>query len=233
MKNVKMQRFLASIGIENSGRYDMDFVAVQRVVGSNSIHMIIRKDSPWDNDLLEEFKEHLASIPYEYTLSFEYGLSPSFEDVDSLFQNWFFTSYHTLPFFQLMPGEGKTIFVLKPEVHDASFQAIVDDFSSYLKFLCYPFKLEITKESILPEKENKLEKKEETNETTLPEEKSEDMYENSSDSDEEDEESDYEPPEPDITEGDEKERLEDLRKAEQEYLDSIKAENEAREHKKI
>lgn len=240
MKNVKMQRFLASIGIENSERYDMDFVAVQRIIGSNSIHMIIRKDTPWDNDLLEEFKEHLAFIDYEYTLSFEYGSAPSFEDVDSLFQNWFFTSYHTLPFFQLMPGEGKTIFAVASEEQGASFQAIVDDFSSYLKFLCYPFKLEITKEAIPSEIENQVEKKEETKdvqeikETPLPEENNEPVYENSSSSDEEDEDNDdYEPPEPDANDGDEQERLEDLRKAEQEYLDSIKAENEAREHKKI
>ena len=72
MKNVKMQRFLASIGIENSERYDMDFVAVQRIIGSNSIHMIIRKDTPWDNDLLEEFKEHLAFIDYEYKNLFNF-----------------------------------------------------------------------------------------------------------------------------------------------------------------
>ena len=240
MKNVKMQRFLASIGIENSERYDMDFVAVKRIIGSGSIQMIIRKDTPWDNDLLEEFKEHLAFIDYEYTLSFEYASAPSFEDVDSLFQNWFFTSYHTLPFFQLMPGEGKTIFAVAPEEGGASFQAIVDDFSSYLKFLCYPFKLEITKEAIPSEIENKVEKKEETKdvqeikETPLPEENNEPVYENSSSSDEEDEDNDdYEPPEPDANDGDEQERLEDLRKAEQEYLDSIKAENEAREHKKI
>ena len=75
-----------------------------------------------------------------------------------------------------VPGEGKTIFAVTPEEQGASFQAIVDDFSSYLKFLCYHFKLEITKEAIPSEIENKVEKKEEPKdvqeikETPLPEE---------------------------------------------------------------
>ena len=89
MKNQKMFRFLTSIGISNPERFDMDFDLVGRdSFDHNFVHMSIRKETPWEETMLEEFKQGLSRINYPYSLRFSYSIEPTFNDVDSLFQDW-------------------------------------------------------------------------------------------------------------------------------------------------
>ncbi len=216
-----MQRFLSSIGITDLDRFDMDFQTVGRDPNNAGlIIMIIKKETPWDNSLLEEFKEHLLSIPYPYSLSFIYEKKPTFEDVDSLFQNWYLSTYHTLPSFQLLPGEGNKIFVVENE-HSSSFETILEDFKIYLNFLSYDFNLEVSKVNPIEEKKENVEEVADTKENDYePAYEEEEENEASTDSDATFEEL-------------EKERLEELKNAEKQYLDNIRQEKEAIEHKKI
>ena len=123
----------------------MDFDLVGRdSFDHNFVHMSIRKETPWEETMLEEFKQGLSRINYPYSLRFSYSIEPTFNDVDSLFQDWYLSTYHLIPPFQLMPGENNMIFVLAAE--DLSLGMIngaIDDFSSYLRFLSYPFELRV------------------------------------------------------------------------------------------
>lgn len=240
MKNQKMQRFLLSIGINEPERFDIDFDNITRDLNDTSLlHFVIRKTSPWDTSLLEEFKEHLSMIEYGYDIKFVYDKAPSFEDVDTLFQDWYFTTYKSFPSFVLMPKDDKKIFAIPNSSNDEeSYKTIIKDFTSYLQFLNYEYEIEILDD---PEKVKEIE--EAKKEVEVPVEKTkaaseeiEDATFEETDSQDEslsDESEDSHSSFLDLYAKEEEERLEENRKIEEEYIQSLKKEKEDKEHKKI
>ena len=94
----KMKRFLASIGIKDAERYDLDFVSIrQKPEKGSPLEMIVSKDLPWDFSLLNEFIECLGNINYPYAISFSYLNGPTADDVSGLFFNWYFARYLDTP----------------------------------------------------------------------------------------------------------------------------------------
>ena len=82
----KIQRFLQSVGIEDTDRFDLSFVlAARNPYKKNQVDMVIEKTVPWEYALLDEFIQASSRIQYEYTLRFTYLNDPTEEDVASLF----------------------------------------------------------------------------------------------------------------------------------------------------
>jgi DNA polymerase-3 subunit alpha (Gram-positive type) len=136
----KMLRFLTSLGLADPERFDLDFELVGRdPANPKKVDMAIRKETPWEMSLLEEFQAALATIRYDYTLRFSYSESPSFESVDQLFEDWYLSHYHGIPPFQLTPGKENKILAFIPEgLSKGTLNAIVEDFNALLKWLSYP-----------------------------------------------------------------------------------------------
>ena len=90
--NEKMTRFLNSIGIFNTERFDMDFDLVTRnQYNRNQIDMLIVKQTPWTYEQLEEFQTHLETIKYPYTIKFSYIKKPNASDATKLFGDWHYS----------------------------------------------------------------------------------------------------------------------------------------------
>ena len=72
----KMIRFLNSIGIEDTSKYDMDFISIYKDKGNkirNKYRYFILKDSLWKLDSLLDFLAHLEKITtYDYEFIFTY-----------------------------------------------------------------------------------------------------------------------------------------------------------------
>jgi len=140
-----MLRFLTSLGLADPERFDLDFELVGRDASNpKKVIMAIRKDTPWDVSLLEEFQSGLATVKYDYALRFSYEKSPDFDSVDQLFEDWYLSHYHGIPPFQLTPGDDSAIYTFLPEDNsNGTASGIIDDFNALLKYLSYPFAVSI------------------------------------------------------------------------------------------
>lgn len=232
----------------------MDFEMVGRdPANPKKVLMAIRKETPWESSALEEFKGALASITYDYSLRFSYAQEPNFEQVDELFQNWYLSSYHGLPPFQLTPGEEGLILVYLSEPAGLSTsKAILEDFNAMLTWLGYPFRAEISAEKPLA-KEISPAKPASTGETSVPETASNDVLNQSEEEQpEEDKEGDSEDKEsceedkdegeaspvsseasPSNDEDEEAARQASLRAAEQNYLAEMKVQEQQEQATRI
>jgi len=137
----KMLRFLTSLGIADPSVFDMDFELVGRdSANPNKVVMAIRKETPWEMSLLEEFQSALAEVKYDYSMRFSYSQAIPFDSVDQLFEDWYLSHYHGIPAFQLIPGKDDyRINAFIPEgLSLATMKGIVDDFNALLAWLSYP-----------------------------------------------------------------------------------------------
>ena len=157
-----MRSFLNHIHIENIDDFDLDFEMVGRNrFNYQQIDMIIRKDNPWQYDLLRQFIDGLGSIDYPYTLHFSYINKPTSEDAIALFSDWFRFIYRSESDIELTPADSSTILV---QYLDESFknrnESIIKEFKSFLSFISYDF-IDIVEE-IKPEEKGVVEVDEKT-----------------------------------------------------------------------
>ena len=163
--NDKMLRFLKSIHIENTDDFDVDFDLVGRNrFKKEQVDMIIVKDTPWKYHLLREFQDGLSTIEYPYFLRFSYKVRPDFNDVNSLFEDWYQTLYRLPPNIVLVDLEEGRIFIeYANEAEKEQYHPVVNDFRDFLSFLCYEFVIieDVKKEEELehPELTNREKKK--------------------------------------------------------------------------
>jgi DNA polymerase-3 subunit alpha (Gram-positive type) len=141
----KMARFLNSLGIADPSIFDLDFELVGRdSANPKKVIMAIRKDTPWEFSLLEEFQAGLSSVKYDYAMRFSYTETPSFESVDQLFEDWYLSHYHGIPPFQLVPGDANKIHAFIPEgLSQGTMKGIVEDFNALLAWLSYPCQVDL------------------------------------------------------------------------------------------
>ena len=119
----KMKRFLTSIGIENLDDFDMDFDLLSYdLFEPKKLNMMVVKQTPWDYQYIRELQDHLVNIDYKYSLRFSYLTKPDFDNVVSLFNDWYQTIYR-------LPSEVR---IVKDEELE---NGLVFIFSSYYKFL--------------------------------------------------------------------------------------------------
>ena len=141
-----MLRFLKSIGLEAESLdtlSDLDFELVGRdPYNPHLIHMTIRKENPWDFSALETFLEGLSHIPYPYDLRFSYENPCQFEDLDALFHDWYFATYHVPSAYSLEQKE-ESVVALCPtkEEAKASLTTVQEAFRSFVDFLSYPYQM--------------------------------------------------------------------------------------------
>ncbi|MBQ7243084.1 MAG: PolC-type DNA polymerase III [Bacilli bacterium] len=149
----KIQRFLQSVGIEDTDRFDLSFVlAARNPYKKNQVDMVIEKTVPWEYALLDEFIQASSRIQYEYTLRFTYLNDPTEEDVASLFFEWYFARYGAIPPASLDKKEQGVLLISYPnqEARDRSERSI-KDFRDLLKYVNYPFVIEETVKEPEPE----------------------------------------------------------------------------------
>ena len=150
----KMIRFLKSIGIYNVDDFDLDF----EMVGYNrfdkkQLDMVIVKKTPWKYTLLRQFQDGLDTITYKYMLRFSYLVRPNFEDVISLFEEWYQTLYRLPHNLNVFNNEDIITIEYANEAEKEQYEVAIKDFRSFLDFLSYEF---IIKETIKPQEEEEV-----------------------------------------------------------------------------
>ena len=152
--NDKMVRFLNSIGISNVDDFDLDF----EMVGYNrfkpkQLDMVIVKKTPWKYSLLRQFQDGLDTIKYPYLMRFSYLVRPDFEDVKSLFEDWYQTLYRLPHNLNIENEEDVLTIEYENEPEKEQYQSAIEDFRSFLDFLSYEF---IIKETVKPQDEEEM-----------------------------------------------------------------------------
>ena len=147
----KMTRFLNSIHISNVDDFDLDF----EMVGYNrfnpkQLDMVIVKRTPWKYSLLRQFQDGLNEIQYQYLLRFSYMVRPNYQDVISLFEDWYQTLYRLPHNLTITNEEDVIIIEYANEAEKEQYEVAINDFRSFLDFLSYEF---IIKETVKPEEE--------------------------------------------------------------------------------
>ena len=163
----KMKRFLASIGIVDAERFDMDFDLVARdPYDRNKVNMAIAKQGPWEYAMYQEFQEGLATVKYPYSIRFSYVNAPSVYDLVSFFNSWYLSLYRATPPFKIDPADPTSLLLTYTSEDMAKQNApIVNDFRACLKYLNYSFtltevtKVEAPKVDLPPKTVAKIEKK--------------------------------------------------------------------------
>ncbi len=136
-----MIRFLNSIGIENTGDFDMDFSYAKLDPNDQSVFkMVIKKETGWDYFLFDEFLSGVGKIEYPYSLSFEY------ENISDESVERFFSDYLTSQGYAFFIVEGHALDnVLTITYQNESDLEILKDVRDVLnelfEFLCYPYKV--------------------------------------------------------------------------------------------
>lgn len=248
-----MLRFLKSIGLEVESAdslSDLDFELVGRdTYNPHLIHMAIRKENPWDFSSLERFMEGLATIPYPYDLRFSYENPSQLDDLDALFHDWYFATYHIPSSLVLQEGEEDVIELCPTDdAAKSSLSTVLEAFNSFLNFLSYPYQLvagEEKKETKAPEPEKVEEPVSAPEETSEPDEPepSEDSEETAEPS-EEAEENECEPDTSDessmtlesnsaVSDEEAEAYAKELREAEESYLHNLQDERNARTQRLI
>ena len=148
----KFVRFLKSIHINEIDDFDLDFEMVGRDrFNKEQINMVIVKDTPWKYSLLRRFQDGLETITYKYLLRFSYKVRPDYNDVISLFEDWYQTIYR-LPHNLDISGDenGYIHIVYADEAEQEQYKSQIEDFRSFLDFLSYDF---VIVETIKPKEE--------------------------------------------------------------------------------
>ena len=138
----KMVRFLTSIGINEFDDFDLDFEMVGRNrFNKDQVDMVIVKDSPWKYSYLRRFQDGLQTINYKYLLRFSYKVRPNYNDLISLFEDWYQTLYRLPHNLDVSMGEKEDYIVIQyaDEAEKEQYQAQIEDFRSFLNFLSYEF----------------------------------------------------------------------------------------------
>ena len=140
----KIERFLISIGIDNTEDFDMDFEYVARnQILREQVDMVIIKDTPWEYRYLDQLMNGLTTIQYKYTLKFKYKSEITPLDVYDLFANW----QHTKAFFSVNLKHEEDAyglhFVADNEDQKIKYEDLIDEFKEFLSFLNYQVDVDI------------------------------------------------------------------------------------------
>ena len=150
--NEKMVRFLTSLHINEIDDFDLDFemVGYDRFK-KDQLNMVIVKDTPWKYSLLRRFQDGLETITYKYLLRFSYKVRPNFNDVLSLFEDWYQTIYRLPHNLDVSGDENDYIYIkYEDEAEQEQYKSQIEDFRSFLNFLSYEF---VIVESVKPKEE--------------------------------------------------------------------------------
>ena len=149
-----MVRFLNSIHINNIDDFDLDFemVGYNRFI-KKQLDMVIVKKTPWKYSLLRQFQDGLNEITYPYLLRFSYLVRPNYQDVISLFEDWYQTLYRLPHNLNISNDEDVIIIEYANEAEKEQYQDAIKDFRSFLEFLSYEF---IIKETVKPQEEEQV-----------------------------------------------------------------------------
>lgn len=140
-----MKRFLQSIHIEDMDRYDLSFFGERPYVKENDVWIYqIKKDTPWEYDLLHEFQEHLCSITdYKYRIIFSYGQTLTADNALSLLYDWYQSIYHLpLETQNVTLTNDRLIFSFWSQFEKDKYHQVLCEFQSFLQFINYPFVIE-------------------------------------------------------------------------------------------
>lgn len=147
-----MIRFLKSIGIEDFDDFDLSFEMIGRDrFIKEKWNMVILKKTPWIYGLLRKFMDGLENINYPYNLRFSYLTRPTYQDVISLFNDWYQTLYRLPPNISINGDEEDHLYIeYLSNAEKEQYAPIVKDFKDFLDFLYYEFTII---ESVKPEEE--------------------------------------------------------------------------------
>ena len=142
----KMIRFLNSIGIEDTSKYDMDFISIYKDKGNkirNKYRYFILKDSLWKLDSLLDFLAHLEKITtYDYEFIFTYkekfSLSYISEFLSDFIYSKTFDDYDTY-----LHLNSKLKIFFNNDVDLESFELIKKELENLFSFACYNLPIEI------------------------------------------------------------------------------------------
>ncbi len=142
--NDVMIRFLTSIGIDNFEDFDIEFDSVSMDQENiRQVNMVIRKETPWYYQDINQFQEKLFSVNYPYSLKFKYINKPQNEDVLSLFEQWHLSIYRIEHTYNIKFDKKQLMIECLElnEVEHKKLKQVVNEFNMFLDFLSYDYKV--------------------------------------------------------------------------------------------
>lgn len=138
-----MKRFLESIQLEDVDRFDLSFEKENAFYKENGIwHYRIKKETPWNFDLLYEFRHHLEFIDYSYVLHFSYTQLPSCNEVLDLLYTWYKSFYHlALNPLNVTFRDREIYCIFQSALERDKMHGTIQEFQDFLTYLGYPFTL--------------------------------------------------------------------------------------------
>ena len=156
MKSEKITRFLESIKL-NPDHFDMEFDALYKDnFAKNMWVMMIVKDTPFSYPQLTEFINALKEIKYPYKLNFSYKRHMTFEELESLFNDWHLDHFH-FPFKgKIKLDENVLTFTFMNTEERKKNEYIINEFIDLLKFLSTGLKVKTLplEDLVMPQQQN-------------------------------------------------------------------------------
>lgn len=151
MSSNLFERFLRNNKIDNVDDFDMSFDVCEwsPIHNEKVLIMVVRKDSPWQYDLLNQFLNGLRTIStYKYQLSYVYNTTITAEDVYHLLTEWYFAHFG-IAFLYDYRFEENSLIIETDKINEV--QEKLSDFKTLLKSINYMCDVEIveTKEEFV------------------------------------------------------------------------------------
>ena len=153
MEDKVFERFLKGMNITNLEDYDMSFDLCEwspiKINNEKILTMVIRKETPWNYELLRKFLGSLKNITtYKYTIHYTYDLNPNAEDVYHLLTDWYFANFG-IAFLEDYKFDEKKLIIQVDDI--VSVTNKLKGFVDLLDVINYDDAFEITNKSIQSE----------------------------------------------------------------------------------
>ena len=154
----KMVRFLKSIGIENIDDFDIDFISCQKSkVDKNFFIFNIKKVTPWNFGILEEFKNGLLNIKtYNYSFSFIYQDEITLNSLEGLIEDAFFNLAYEKLNCEFSLNNSNLQLTFTDKTNYELFTKKKDDLDSLLRFINYNYSISAILNETVAEEEPKI-----------------------------------------------------------------------------
>src|SRR5574344_1786263 len=139
-----MIRFLESIGISNTDDFDMEFISCSKSSVDDQFFMFcIKKETPWDFGLLDQYLLGTKQIKYKCNIDFTYGTDITCKDIEKLIKDFYFNRFFIEADFKVLLNGSECVVDFPNDDGAEEFYLFLDDLKDIFKVINYHFNLKL------------------------------------------------------------------------------------------
>ncbi|MCB9500020.1 MAG: PolC-type DNA polymerase III [Erysipelotrichaceae bacterium] len=140
----RMIRFLESIGISNTDDFDMEFISCTKSSVDDQFFMFcIKKETPWDFGLLDQYLLGTKQIKYKCNIDFTYGTDITCKDIEKLIKDFYFNRFFIEADFKVLLNGSECVVDFPNDDGAEEFYLFLDDLKDIFKVINYHFNLKL------------------------------------------------------------------------------------------